>query len=337
MKRKPGFTLVELLVVIAIIAMLVTLLLPAVQAARAAARRTQCQNNLKQIGLAMQNHHSALDAFPYGSWDHDWERNPNGTEFRMGGSWRTALLPYMEELALHEIFNRLDRKGTAVSDRSSPWASSPEQARIMPGYICPDEPEPWVRGDFKYWSFGPENGAAISTYMGSAGPASTGPLDWGITNACGHCTNGTKLNAFCPCELGNSSQYVRGFYHGHNPGGPGMLDMFPNEISMRKVTDGASKTIHVGETHGVSEQGEDGCGDHLNWMGTWAVSSTVWGINARNVGSDWNTGCNFRSRHNGGAFFLYVDGSVHFLEEAIDLWAFGYLGDWNDGQVAPRS
>ena len=113
-----------------------------------------------------------------------------------------------------------------------------------------------------------------------------------------------------------------------------MLDMYPNEISMKKVVDGSSKTLHVGETHGVNSN-EDGCGDHLNWMSTWAVSSTVYGINARNVGSDWNTGCNFRSYHGGGSFFLFVDGSVHYLNEAIDLWAFGYLGDRNDGQVIP--
>ncbi len=331
--RRNGFTLVELLVVIAIIAMLVTLLLPAVQAARAAARRTQCSNKLKQIGLAMQNHHSAMGVFPYGSWDHDWEANPNGTEFRKGGSWRTAILPYLEEAAVHDVLGNTDPKGTAVSDRSSPWASSPLQSKIMSGYICPDEPEPYRRDGFKYWSFGPETGAAISTYMGCAGPASTGPVDWGITNACGFCTDGKQLNKFCPCTLGNSASFSRGFYHGHNPGGPGMLDMYPNKISMRKVTDGASRTIHVGETHGVVGKGKDGCGDHMNWMSTWAVSSTVHGINARGVGTEWNTGCNFRSYHGGGAFFVYVDGSVHFLTETIDLWVFGYLGDRADGQA----
>lgn len=328
-----AFTLVELLVVIAIIAMLVTLLLPAVQAARAAARRTQCSNKLKQIGIAMQNHHSALGVFPYGSWDHDWEPNPNGTEYRLGGSWRTALLPYVEEIAVNDILANTERKGTAVSDRTSPWASSPMQSRIMSGYICPDEPLPHIRGGFEYWSFGPAEGAAISTYMGSAGPASTGPVDWGITNACGFCTDGKQLDKFCPCTLGNSGDYKRGFYHGHNPGGPGMLDMFPNKISMRKVLDGSSKTLHVGETHGVAGEGADGCGDHLNWMSTWAVSSTVHGINARGVGSGWNTGCNFRSYHTGGAYFVYVDGSVHFLNDTIDLWAFGYLGDRADGEA----
>jgi prepilin-type N-terminal cleavage/methylation domain-containing protein/prepilin-type processing-associated H-X9-DG protein len=329
---RAGFTLVELLVVIAIIAMLVVILLPAVQAARGAARRIQCTNNLKQIGLAMNNYLSANAVFPYGSWDHDWEPNPNGTEFRMGGSWRTALLPFLEDTALNDRFMSMDRKGTSVSDRTSPWATAPEQALLMPGYICPDEPEPRIRGDFKYWSFGPADGAAIATYMGNAGPVSTGPLDWGITKSCGLCTDGKQLSAFCPCTLGNSSKYIRGFYHGHNPGGPGMLDMYPNKISPRQVTDGASKTIHVGETHGVNSNG-DGCEDHLNWMSSWAVSSTVYGINARNVGRTWQDGCNFRSYHSGGAYFVFVDGSVHFLSEAIDLWTFGYLGDRNDDRT----
>jgi prepilin-type N-terminal cleavage/methylation domain-containing protein/prepilin-type processing-associated H-X9-DG protein len=331
-RRALGFTLVELLVVIAIIGILVALLLPAVQAAREAARRMQCSNNLKQFGLAMHTYHSAKRVFPYGSADHDWEANPNGTEARWGGSWRTFLLPFMDKPAIADRLSRINNRSSIVSDRTSPWASSPLQTVIVPGYVCPSEPQPWVRNGFEYWSFGPQDGAAISTYMGCAGPVSTGPLDWGIFGSCGLCTDGSHLDAFCPCTLGNTPQYNRGFYHGHNPDGPGMLDMFPNRISMKDVEDGASNTIHVGETHGVNANG-DGCGDQLNWMSTWAVSSTVYGINAQNVGSTWQDGCNFRSYHPGGAHFLFVDGSVHFLSETVDLWTFGYLGARNDGQA----
>src|SRR5262249_43919598 len=153
-----------------------------------------------------------------------------------------------------------------------------------------------IRGGFADWSFAPMRAAAISTYMGNAGPVSTGPMDWGLAKGCGYCTDGRDPQKYCLCTLGNSQRYNRGFYHGHNPNGPGMLDMFPNDMSMRKVKDGASNTLHVGETHGVNNSG-DGCGDYLQWMSTWAVSTTVYGINAKNVGKDWQAGCNYRSYH----------------------------------------
>ena len=211
---------------------------------------------------------------------------------------------------------------------------------VIPGYVCPSEVGRRVRGgvlgpgkdEWGYWNFGPKQEAAISTYMGCAGPASTGPLDWGIFQSAGLCTDGSTIDALCPCTLGNSSQFDRGFYHGHNPNGPGMLDMYPNGYDVASCRDGTSNTLLVGETHGVNSNG-DGCGDHMNWMSTWSVSSTVYGINANNVGSGWGDGCNFRSYHPGGASFVYVDGSVHFLSETIDLWSFGYLGARNDGEV----
>ncbi|MFM9068057.1 MAG: DUF1559 domain-containing protein [Planctomycetota bacterium] len=91
MKRRPGFTLVELLVVIAIIGILVALLLPAVQAAREAARRTQCLNNLKQLGLALHNYHDSRRSFPAGA-------SPNVTAF----NWRVAIWPFMEQQSLFD-------------------------------------------------------------------------------------------------------------------------------------------------------------------------------------------------------------------------------------------
>src|SRR3954471_10743597 len=96
-RSRPGFTLIELLVVIAIIAVLIGLLLPAVQAAREAARRSQCVNNEKQIGLAMHNYHSALNQFPPGAIV--------GKDGKPLLSWRVAILPYVEQGDLYNQFH----------------------------------------------------------------------------------------------------------------------------------------------------------------------------------------------------------------------------------------
>lgn len=332
--KRLGFTLVELLVVIAIIGILVGLLLPAVQSAREAARRASCVNNLKQIGIALHNHHTNLGYFPYGSHDADGEQNPAGEPWpRFGGNWRTALLPYTEQQTLADRLSLIDNRSTTQYDSTSDWVTAQEQLLVLPSFICPSEPQPWLRSGFDLFAIAPET-AGISTYMGNAGPvAVTPPTSYGASSACGLCSDGSRLDAFCDCTTGNEGRYRRGFYHGHNSDGPGMLDMFPNQIRVSKVLDGTSNTLHVGETHGVNG-GLDGCEDRMQWMGTWAVSSTVYGINATDVGTDWRGGgCNFRSYHPGGSLFLFVDGSVHFLPETIDLRAFGYLGNRRDGEV----
>src|SRR5215831_18980870 len=95
--KASGFTLVELLVVIAIIGILIALLLPAVQAAREAARRSQCRNNLKQLGLAAQNHLAAYKTFPTGGWGHSWVGDPDrGYGINQPGGWTYSVLAFAE-------------------------------------------------------------------------------------------------------------------------------------------------------------------------------------------------------------------------------------------------
>jgi prepilin-type N-terminal cleavage/methylation domain-containing protein/prepilin-type processing-associated H-X9-DG protein len=117
--RRPGFTLVELLVVIAIIGVLVALLLPAVQSAREAARRTQCSNNLKQMGLALHNHHDVLNRFPTGgTWPWDWN---NRDMFPMQGpGWMYQILPYMEQENIKQLAN-----------------TGAVEQQVISGYFCP--------------------------------------------------------------------------------------------------------------------------------------------------------------------------------------------------------
>jgi len=339
-KRQAAFTLVELLVVIAIIGILIALLLPAVQAAREAARRSSCQNNLHQIGLAMQNHLSAKKFFPYGAHDGDCEGNiPHE---RLPHTWRTLLLPYMEN---QPLFDRLDELAElSVSSGcypERPWELSDLQQQIVPEFICAsDEGASRVQNELASWS-GPTT-AAVSSYFGNAGPIATGPRDWGEPQSCGQCVSGRA----CPCVFGNrQGGGQRGFFHGHNANGPGMLDMWPNEYSMAQVTDGSSKTIHVGETHWVDPGAqESGCFNNMHWMGSWSVASTVWGINTdymtqfgwdveTHENQNWQTGCNFRSRHPGGAHFLMVDGSVSFRGDDINPALLANLGARNDGNV----
>ncbi|MFN0199477.1 MAG: DUF1559 domain-containing protein [Planctomycetaceae bacterium] len=125
-KRRSGFTLIELLVVIAIIAVLIALLLPAVQQAREAARRTQCRNNLKQIGLALHNYHDAYLMFPAG-------RYSLTAGVYSGHSTHTMLLPFIDQANLYNAMN------TSLPFYVSPNFNTPELS-IIPGYLCPSNP-----------------------------------------------------------------------------------------------------------------------------------------------------------------------------------------------------
>ena len=339
--RRGAFTLVELLVVIAIIGVLVALLLPAVQAAREAARRSSCQNNLKQIGVAIQNYHAAKSVYPYGAKDGDCEF---GTPPRETWNWRTLILPYMEQAPLVAQMKPLAAasKGTPckrVEDR--PWDLTPLQQLSLSVYVCPSEGEP-VHEGMDTW-FGPPQ-AAMASYFGSAGPVATGPADWGVPNVCGKCVG----NVGCPCDFGNNDPpgNPRGFLHGHNSNGPGMLDMWGNKISAKHVEDGTSNVIHVGENHwSEPEANLPGVYNNAQWMSTFCVSSTVWGINtdyvtilgltlANHQNVNYLTGgASFRSLHVGGAYFLFVDGSVRFLEDHTSDALLANLGDRRDGRV----
>lgn len=149
---RRGFTLIELLVVIAIIAVLVALLLPAVQQAREAARRTQCKNNLKQLGLAMHNHHEQYDAFP-------------STVSTLFHSWSAQLLPFVDQNPLANIYD--------FKSNSTDVANRPAVQYQLPFHICPSVPGS-PRMDVRFKTSTPSSpdvwSAAISDYAGSYGP-----------------------------------------------------------------------------------------------------------------------------------------------------------------------
>ena len=141
--RRWGFTLIELLVVIAIIAVLIALLLPAVQQAREAARRTQCRNNLKQIGLALHNYHDALGRFPQAK-----VYDPNLTQCQSwisgnGLSWRVLILPYIDQAPM---YNGINFSEWIECRTLSPSTIDPIRKRVLPAYFCPSDPTAPVTG-----------------------------------------------------------------------------------------------------------------------------------------------------------------------------------------------
>ena len=170
-RGRPAFTLIELLVVIAIIGVLVALLLPAVQAAREAARRSQCANNLKQVGLALHGYHDAAQTFPAGGWIAVFSQ-PLTANMNMG--WSAAVLPWLEQRTLFDSVNFQARYNDAVN--------STAVYTVLQVYLCPSEPrattwnqapgDPYPSADADYGGIYGPRGLPVPTFTNNppAGP-----------------------------------------------------------------------------------------------------------------------------------------------------------------------
>jgi prepilin-type N-terminal cleavage/methylation domain-containing protein/prepilin-type processing-associated H-X9-DG protein len=305
-QRRTAFTLVELLVVIAIIGVLVALLLPAVQAAREAARRSQCQNNLKQIGLALHNHLDARKVFPAGSGY--LQKKPVHT-------WIVSLFPYFEQ---QSVFARYDFKKYADQEPNLSLAKT----ATFPTLVCPSDPDsrqPILEN--RRQGAGSRNpGIAHGLwYTGSMGPTSPDNCEFDtnvqtIQYTCLGCVFGT-LNP----DTGqvNATSCPR-FHPGGNQNPDSCAGMFCRRhlpTALKTVTDGLSKTIAVGETLPT----------HWVWncvfCDNFPVSSTHIPLNTMERRDDatlyWRIS-GFKSEHTSGVNFLMADGSVHFFNEAMD-------------------
>ena len=315
--QRRAFTLVELLVVIAIIAILIALLLPAVQAAREAARRTQCVNHFKQIGIALHNYHSALATFPYGTVACE----PSNPESRCGTTctcaaatffglgWSGLILPYMENVQLHDEFD-MSASPYQIYTRPNTLLGATRVA----AYACPSNQQDELIG------------------VGTDPPGSSQVFSWWTTSAGGVAD---KDSAWRDGIVGQHPlRYDQTDGGAFQLLGDGMM-LNVDAFRVRDVFDGTSQTLFVGEMTG----GDPGSGTGHTWP-SGPNLSTANGINGVNTipgegvfrrGSGAPES-GFSSYHPGGCHFLQVDGSVRFFSEATSAAVLAALTTRRGGE-----
>ncbi len=316
--RVRGFTLIELLVVIAIIAILIALLVPAVQKVREAAARAQCQNNMKQIGLALHAYHDTYKKFPRG---------------QTGGSinvpnWRVLIFPYLEQAPLYKAI---------LGNNNNPANADVYDAAVMSGLVvsvwkCPScalpdfQPSAWVT----WWS---NHGHQVPSYQGIMGAypnpngsnsgysnsnyggwwCNNGMLLWNQDTRFADCTDGTS-NTIIVAEQSGQVQNC-GYANGDARNG--------YYTPWGSVTNGSSQ--------GVNTCGTGGCGD-LWGMG---LTCNAYVINSKTcpagAGFSWGGNTILNSYHTGGINIAMTDGSVRFLWDSVDFNVFQRACARNDG------
>jgi prepilin-type N-terminal cleavage/methylation domain-containing protein/prepilin-type processing-associated H-X9-DG protein len=296
--RRGGFTLVELLVVIAIIGILIALLLPAIQSAREAARRSQCLNNLRQLGLAVLNHESSKGYFPFGRWnvapaDNSKHSVRDRAKKSNDQSWQVVALPYAEEQSIASQYNL--KKSWFDKD------NRPSISAALGIFICPSVPT---------------SGRTDPTFTSSPLPA---PGDYGCPNGVGGDIwnrHASEIGRY-PGDLvdGEDNAQVIGV----------MTKRFQRSRCRGKdITDGLSKTLlvtesagkpdlwtsgHLGDVNGTSATIDAGTG--------WADPDSGFTVEAEPVINTKNDG-EIYSFHSGGAQVCFADGSARFLSDSLD-------------------
>ena len=331
---RKGFTLIELLVVIAIIAILVAILLPAVQQAREAARRSQCKNNLKQIGLAMMNYESTFGSFPaafvgqrgYGfipgawGWPGDYFRGVRINGLANDGpatafanwNWTTSILPYTENDAQYEAFGPGTNQASELATQYQPGNPRANEespfTKVIDGFDCPSDA-------------GPVFNQHINRYFTAAWPT-------GYANN----NNGGSAPASAKVRVPKLNYVVNaGASAAPKENGGVNIGMFwaNSYVKLRDMTDGPSNVILAGErnTDFVPPIGNqnDRPGAAMLYVNNGRQGSAAWGVASsaasgfRKINCPLERGCNvgFTSNHPGGAQFVMGDGRVTFLNENI--------------------
>jgi prepilin-type N-terminal cleavage/methylation domain-containing protein len=301
--RRRGFTIVELLVVIAIVGVLLALILPAVQAARESARRIECANHLKQIGIAFHLHHDIHRHFPSNGWGWEWAGDSRrGFDQMQPGSWCFNVLPFLEQESARDL-------------ASAPVSTAQLLQTPIEVFYCSSR-----RGVKNYpvrptapllHNAVPVNEAARPDYAvcagdsiinTPAGPPSTNPVD---------------LNSYAwpPFRDATGVSYVR------------------TEIGMAAVTDGTSHTAMVGEKYIARPHYASGnsLGDDQSAFVGDDADNRRWADEPPQKDSKPDDIQHFGSAHSGGCYFVLADGSTRLISYTIDATVFKNFGNRHDG------
>jgi prepilin-type N-terminal cleavage/methylation domain-containing protein len=326
---RRAFTLIELLVVIAIIAILIALLLPAVQQAREAARRTQCKNNLHNIGLAIHNYHDSYKMFPPGLIGSGSARYT--TLHVLNTTGFTLMLPFIDQGPLYNQYKfhlascNVDFE-TNTADVQTVVGNGDDNIDVtkifLEALVCPSDP-----------------GGGVLVPQGASAPGSRQHYDFRNGRRISYCLNGGVY-----LERGQNNQALAGSWKAMS----GVKDRgafgIDGAASIRDITDGTSNSVAIGETQQIK------CSTNFGpWWGTGAWTGTFCRVqqNYERINADpidWGRTCDpatrprpyawvYSSHHEGGAHFLLGDGAVRFISENIDFNTLKNVNYISDGNI----